>query len=81
MLNIKKVFVILLIESSISQEYLISTVGSHIAHPDKNKIDIADNSKLDTLSEESARFNAQHKRNVSQTATMKEYQLNNKTPN
>ena len=22
-----------------SQEYLISTVGSHIAHPDKNKID------------------------------------------
>ena len=59
-----------------SQEYLISTVGSHIAHPDKNKIDIADNSKLDTLSEESARFNAQHKRNVSQTATMKEYQLN-----
>ena len=59
-----------------SQEYLISTVGSHIAHPDKNKIDIPNNTKLDILSEESARFNAQHKRNVSQTATMKEYQLN-----
>ena len=59
-----------------SQEYLISTVGSHIAHPDKNKIDVPNNTKLDTLSEESARFNAQHKRNVSQTATMKEYQLN-----
>ena len=59
-----------------SQEYLISTVGSHIAHQDKNKIDVENNSKLDTLSEESARFNAQHKRNVSQTATMKEYQLN-----
>lgn len=59
-----------------SQEYLISTVGSHVAHPDKNKIDIANNNKLDVLSEESARFNAQHKRNVSQTATMKEFQLN-----
>ena len=59
-----------------SQEYLISTVGSHIAHPDKNKIDVPNNTKLDILSEESARFNAQHKRNVSQTATMKEYQLN-----
>ena len=59
-----------------SQEYLISTVGSHIAHPDKNKISVPNNSKLDILSEESARFNAQHKRNVSQTATMKEYQLN-----
>lgn len=59
-----------------SQEYLISTVGSHVAHPDKNKIDIPNNTKLDVLSEESARFNAQHKRNVSQTATMKEYQLN-----
>lgn len=59
-----------------SQEYLISTVGSHIAHPDKNKIDVPNNNKLDVLSEESARFNAQHKRNVSQTATMKEYQLN-----
>jgi hypothetical protein len=41
-----------------SQEYLISTVGSHIAHPDKNKIDVPNNTKLDTLSEESARFNA-----------------------
>ena len=41
-----------------SQEYLISTVGSHVAHPDKNKIDISNNNKLDVLSEESARFNA-----------------------
>jgi hypothetical protein len=37
---------------------------------------VPNNTKLDILSEESARFNAQHKRNVSQTATMKEFQLN-----
>jgi hypothetical protein len=51
-----------------TQEFMIAGVGSHIAHPSKYKGD-------DPLKEEASRFLAQHKRNVSYTAAMHEYQL------
>lgn len=50
-----------------SEEYLINTVGSHVAHTSKNK----ENVNFDEVS----RKKAQHKRNVSQTATVKEFAL------
>ena len=53
---------------------MISTVGSHIAHPSKFKIN-SDSTGLDFLYEEASRFQAQHKRNVSFTATMSEFTL------
>lgn len=52
-----------------SQEFIISTVGSHIAHPDKAKV------AVDPMVEEALRYNAQHKRNVSMTASMHAFQL------
>lgn len=53
-----------------TQEFMISTVGSCIAHTVKNK---AFNKIIE---EEAARYQAQHKRNVSFTATMQEFALN-----
>lgn len=58
-----------------SQEHMISTVGSHIAHPAKGETARFDSTGLDFIYEEAARFNAQHKRNVSFTATMSEFSL------
>lgn len=52
-----------------NQEYLCSTVGSHINHPVK-KVKSGLVTEEEWLQDESARFNAQHKRNVSQTASM-----------
>ncbi len=52
-----------------SQEFMISTVGSLIAHPAKGAL----NNSLEA--QEAARFNAQHKRNVSYTAAMQEFTL------
>ena len=53
-----------------SQEFMASTVGSLIAHPAKGAL----NNSLEA--QEAARFNAQHKRNVSYTAAMQEFALN-----
>lgn len=66
-----------------TQQHLLTSVGSHIAHPSKGykpgkvtsfnkKFTLLDNQ----LAEEAARFFAQHKRNVSLTAAMHEFQLN-----
>lgn len=52
-----------------TQEFMIATVGSFIAHPEKSKSD-------DVLQQEAAHFQAQHKRNVSFTAAMHAFQLN-----
>lgn len=52
-----------------TQEFMIATVGSFIAHPVKGNI-------TSDLEEEAARFQAQHKRNVSFTAQMHAFQLN-----
>lgn len=49
-----------------TEEYLITTVGSHIAHPGKGNT---------VFEEEAARKKAQNKRNVSQTASMQEFLL------
>lgn len=53
----------------ISQEFMDLTVGSFVAHPEKSK-------SADVLQQEAAHFQAQHKRNVSFTAAMHEFQLN-----
>lgn len=52
-----------------TQEFMLSTVGTFIAHKEKSK-------SSDVLEQEAAHFQAQHKRNVSFTATMQEFQLN-----
>ena len=52
-----------------SQEFMISTVGSFLAHPEKS-------GSLDPLIQEAASFQAQHKRNVSYTAAMHAFLLN-----
>ena len=52
-----------------TQEFMCSTVGSFIAHPEKSKSN-------DVLKQEAAHFQAQHKRNVSFTAAMHAFQLN-----
>lgn len=52
-----------------TQEYMLSTVGTHISHPAKK----AANDVFD-LVEEAARYVAQHKRNVSFTASMHVFQ-------
>lgn len=49
-----------------TEEYLITTVGSHIAHPGGGNT---------VFEEEAARKKAQNKRNVSQTASMQEFLL------
>ena len=58
-----------------TQEHMISTVGSHIAHPSKGDSANYESSGWDILKEEAARYQAQHKRNVSFTATMSEFTL------
>lgn len=52
-----------------SQEFMASTVGSFVAHPDKSK-------SSNVIEQEASQFQAQHKRNVSYTAAMHEFQLN-----
>ena len=52
-----------------TQEYLMSSVGSMLAHEDKSH-------SQDPLEQEAGQFNAQHKRNVSFTAAMHAFQLN-----
>lgn len=52
-----------------TQEFMNTTVGSFVAHPNKTK-------SLDVIEQESGHFQAQHKRNVSMTAAMHEFQLN-----
>lgn len=53
----------------LTQEFMDSTVGSFIAHPEKSKSN-------NILYQEAAHFQAQHKRNVSFTAAMHAFQLN-----
>lgn len=57
-----------LLEGLLTQEFMNCTVGSFIAHPDKSK-------SLNVIEQEASQFNAQHKRNVSMTAAMHEFQL------
>ena len=52
-----------------TQEFMCATVGSFIAHPEKSKSN-------NVLEQEAAHFQAQHKRNVSFTASMHAFQLN-----
>lgn len=60
-----------------SQEFVVSNVGSHIAHPSKFQFSDYNNPSLQELAwQENTRFNAQFKRNVSYTATVQEFQLN-----
>ena len=56
-----------------TQEWLSSTVGTHMAHPSKAKFAPGE---YNFIEDEASRFNAQHKRNVSFTASMHEFQLN-----
>ena len=56
-----------------TQEWLSSTVGTHMAHPSKAKFAPGE---YNFIEDEASRFNAQHKRNVSFTASMLEFQLN-----
>ena len=58
-----------LLDSLFTQEFMNTTVGSFIAHPAKVK-------NADFLTDAAARFQAQHKRNVSMTASMHEFLLN-----
>lgn len=56
----------------ISEEWLISTVGTHAAHPSKYF-------GTDPLIDQAKRKKAQNKRNVSFTASMQKFQLGTKT--
>ena len=58
-----------------SQEFILSTVGTHINHPNKKGAETYNNFQ-DYLADEAARFQAQHKRNVSYTASMHPFLLN-----
>ena len=57
------------LEYFFTQEFMNSTVGSFVAHPPKG-------ATSNILEIEAAQFNAQHKRNVSMTASMHPFQLN-----
>ncbi len=57
------------LEYLFTQEFMNSTVGSFVAHPQKS-------GSNDVLVQEAAQFNAQHKRNVSFTAAMHPFLLN-----
>ena len=57
----------------VNQEWLSSTVGTHMAHPSKANFK---NKPYNLIEDEASRFGAQHKRNVSFTASMHEFQLN-----
>lgn len=63
-----------LIDYLFSQQYLLTTVGSHINHPSKNVE--ANDLFTQYIQDEASRYQAQHKRNVSQTAAMHEFRLN-----
>ncbi len=52
-----------------TQEFMNTTVGSFVAHPNKT-------GSQDVIEQEAGHFQAQHKRNVSMTAAMHEFQLN-----
>lgn len=52
-----------------SQEFMCSTVGTFLAHPEKSKSD-------NPIIQQAASFQAQHKRNVSFTAAMHAFLLN-----
>lgn len=52
-----------------TQEFMLTTVGSFVAHPEKSGQD-------DVLIQEAFQLNAQNKRNVSMTAAMHEFVLN-----
>lgn len=58
-----------LLDSLFTQEFMDCTVGSFIAHPVKGKV-------ANALEDAAGRFQAQHKRNVSMTASMHEFLLN-----
>lgn len=58
-----------------SQEHMIATVGSHIAHSAKGNAANSTSIGMDFIYEEAERYNAQHKRNVSFTAIMSEFTL------
>lgn len=57
-----------LLDYLLTQEFMLCSVGSFVGHPDKSK-------SPDVLESEAAMFAAQHKRNVSMTASMHEFQL------
>ncbi len=61
-----------LLDYLFTQEWMITTVGSHIAHPAKYKTS-------NVTIEEALRYNAQHKRNVSMTAQTHSFQLGQKS--
>lgn len=56
------------LEYLVTQEFMNTTVGSFVAHPDKSKSD-------NVLEQEASQFIAQSKRNVSFTAAMYAFQL------
>lgn len=59
-----------LLDYLFTQEFMLTTVGGHHSHPAKGRGISTD------LEEEAARYNAQHKRNVAFTASMKIFQQN-----
>lgn len=67
-----------LIHYLFSQQFMLSSVGSHINHPVKRgKINLdGQMSPFDFIKEESDRTNAQNKRNVAHTASVHPFQLN-----
>lgn len=62
-----------LLDYYFTQQHLLTSVGSHIAHPDKSGVP-ASVYLEHILAQEASRFFAQHKRNVSETASMHEFQ-------
>lgn len=59
-----------------SQEFILATVGSHINHVYKGAKPLWEHTNpMQLLEEEAGRFQAQHKRNVSFTASMHEFLL------
>lgn len=66
-----------LLDHWITQSWMYSTVGNLAAHPyGKAEIPEGTNPKRKALIQESASYLAQHKRNVSMTAQMHQFQLN-----
>ena len=63
-----------LLEYLYTQEFVLSTVGSHVNHPYKKASDNL-NDVLGYIKDEAGRFQAQHKRNVSNTASMHKFLL------
>ena len=66
-----------LLDYLFTQQHLLTSVGTHLAHPGKGaRISNQMDSTERALAVEAARYFAQHKRNVSLTAAMHEFQLN-----